>query len=94
MAANIRKIRARRALTASGKARITRPARRRRTSPRDYPPTADKPAAPSATTDLLTRLGSHGPRPAKQPQADHKHPKNGVTGSQRDQRQCQTPAPY
>jgi hypothetical protein len=52
---------------------------------------ADKPAAPSATTDLVTQPGSHGPRPAKPPQADHKHPK---TGSQRDQRQCQTRAPY
>ena len=38
MAANIRKIRAWRALTARDKARITRRARRRRTSPRDYLP--------------------------------------------------------
>jgi len=38
MAANIRKIRAWRALTASGKTRITRRARRRRTSLRDYHP--------------------------------------------------------
>ena len=38
MAANIRKIRAWRALTARDKARITRRARRRRTSLRDYLP--------------------------------------------------------
>ena len=38
MAANIRKIRAWRALTAPGKTRITRRARRRRTSLRDYHP--------------------------------------------------------
>ncbi len=38
MAANIRKIRAWRALTARGKARITRRARRRRASQRDYLP--------------------------------------------------------
>jgi hypothetical protein len=38
MAANIRKIRAWRALTAPGQARITRRARRRRTSLRDYLP--------------------------------------------------------
>ena len=38
MAANIRKIRAWRALTAPGKARITQRARRRRTSLRDYHP--------------------------------------------------------
>ena len=38
MAANIRKIRAWRALTARGKDRITRRARRRRTSLRDYLP--------------------------------------------------------
>jgi ferric-dicitrate binding protein FerR (iron transport regulator) len=38
MAANIRKIRTWRALTASGQARIIRRARRRRTSLRDYLP--------------------------------------------------------
>jgi ferric-dicitrate binding protein FerR (iron transport regulator) len=38
MAANIRKIRTWRALTAPGKTRITRPARRRRASLRDYLP--------------------------------------------------------
>jgi serine/threonine protein kinase HipA of HipAB toxin-antitoxin module len=38
MAANIRKIRAWRALTDRGKARITRRARRRRSSLRDYLP--------------------------------------------------------
>ena len=38
MAANIRKIRAWRALTDRDKARITRQARRRRTSLRDYLP--------------------------------------------------------
>ena len=38
MAANIRKTRAWRALTAPGKARITQRARRRRTSLRDYYP--------------------------------------------------------
>ncbi len=38
IAANIRKIRARRALTAPGKARTTQRARRRRTSLRDYHP--------------------------------------------------------
>ena len=38
MAANIRKIRAWRALTASDQARITRRARRRRASLRDYLP--------------------------------------------------------
>ena len=38
IAANIRKIRAWRALTAPGKARITRRARRRRASLRDYLP--------------------------------------------------------
>ena len=38
MAANIRKIRAWRALTASDKTRIARRARRRRTSLRDYLP--------------------------------------------------------
>ncbi len=38
MAANIRKIRAWRALTARGKARITRRARRRPASLRDYHP--------------------------------------------------------
>jgi hypothetical protein len=38
IAANIRKIRARRALTASDQASPTRRARRRRASPRDYLP--------------------------------------------------------
>ena len=38
MAANIRKIRAWRALTTAAKASITRRARRRRASLRDYPP--------------------------------------------------------
>ena len=38
MAANIRKIRAWRALTASDQARVTRRARRRRTTLRDYHP--------------------------------------------------------
>ena len=74
MAANIRKIRAWRTLTAPGKARITRRARPP-ASLRDYVPTADGPPAP-ATSKPASPAGQPRLRPAAH-QQDRRHPRPG-----------------
>ena len=79
IAANIRKIRAWRALTASGKAATTRRARRRRSQPERLPPRRLTGAHPQAPPVIFTQPGKARPTPAGSPATGHRRRLNQLT---------------
>ena len=93
IAANIRKIRAWRALTARGKARITQPGTAAPGQPRRATsPTADTAHRSHATaTPPASRPAQARPSSLTTAATTPSTPRNRP---ERDQRQCQTPAPY
>jgi hypothetical protein len=90
IAANIRKVRAWRALTARDKTRITQRARRRRSSLRDYLPDGRQASAAPAT--LITYSPADQLHPGR-PATPHPPRRRSPARPHSSQRRCQSPAP-
>ena len=91
MAANIRKIRAWRALTARDKTRITPPRTATPFKPARLPPRRLTGTSSPRHLDHRDPAGQPRPRPARSPASAPPRPRPGLHSSQR---RCQNPAPY